>query len=160
MSIYEITAGGLGLLATLLLDWPVLWLGRKARWWQIKHPVDMVQGPESVDPELWRQVKKDSKHSGSEVLGYFERILFFASLWLGEKGYILIGGWLTFKVASKWETWKNVVQVPNDLKGMEPRTYLVFRNAWGSYLFSRFLIGTLYNLLLGFMGVLIGEAIL
>jgi hypothetical protein len=46
------------------------------------------------------------------VIGFFERILFFAGFCLEQ--YTIIGGWLVFKLGAKWEVWKNIIAFPVD----------------------------------------------
>lgn len=70
--------------------------------------------------------------------------------------YEIIGGWLAFKVAAKWEVWKNIVQVPDSL-GKSPIEYLKARSALGSYILTRFLVGTLANVLVGLVAAHIGR---
>lgn len=70
--------------------------------------------------------------------------------------YIMVGGWLAFKMAAKWESWKNIVQVPDNLDGVTPLNWFKAREALGSYMFARFLIGTLLNLLIGLVSAYVG----
>ena len=93
-----------------------------------------------------------------EMLGYLEWILFFVSIWFGK--YIAIGGWLAFKLGSKWQTWQHIIKVRETLVGDDPLMNLQVLSACGSYQMGRFLIGTLYNVLLALLGVFIGTACL
>jgi len=65
---------------------------------------------------------------------------------------------MAFKVASKWESWQNVVRVPDTLT--EPNVsqleLLRARRQWGAILYTRFLCGTLVNVLIG---VLVGTIV-
>jgi len=75
-------------------------------------------------------------------LGWTERLLSFTAAWLGQ--YVIIGGWLTFKIAAKWENWKNIIQInKRDMPSIKVRRYL------GAYVYTRFLIGTGLNILSG-----------
>jgi hypothetical protein len=63
-----------------------------------------------------------------------------------------IGGWLAFKIAAKWEVWKNIHKFPDKFTD-DPSNILDelrARNEIGSITLSRFLIGTLGNILVGF----------
>jgi hypothetical protein len=88
----------------------------------------------------------DEKAGGGARLGHLERLLFLISFWAGA--YLLAAGWLAFKVASKWYSWQHIVHVPKDLAGLD----LAARHAWASRTTTRFLIGTLYNVLAGITG--------
>ena len=107
-------------------------------------------GEENVPQELRR---KDD--GGGKIVGKLERIFFFSSLWL--EAYVAIGGFLTLKAASKWAAWQHIVKVPDSFQDGDPKKSLESRNAAGSYLYSRFLLGTLYNWLCGVLGVVIGK---
>jgi hypothetical protein len=80
-------------------------------------------------------------------LGTLERLIAFAAAWLGQ--YELLFAWLTFKVASKWEVWSNVLRIPESLENIAQIEYLKARRIWGSVMLMRFLIGTLANVLIG-----------
>lgn len=91
---------------------------------------------------------------GGDVLGHFERILFFISFWL--PAFAIAGAWLTFKLASKWHGWRHIIRLEDETQ----RPTLEDRHRWSSRVVSRFLIGTLYNGLAGFAGVGAGKLIL
>lgn len=86
-------------------------------------------------------------------MGSFERILIFFAVWIQE--YEIIAGWFAFKVASKWKVWSNVIKVPESLPESKDNisilSYLKARRAWGARILSRFLIGTITNILIGFI---------
>ena len=105
--------------------------------------------PEGAYKENWKRVTKRGK--GGSFVGFLERYISLAAFWAGD--YKIIGGWLVFKVAVKWEAWKNVVQVPPKLKveAISELEYLGARNSWGSSLFERFLSGTVLNIFCGFL---------
>lgn len=96
-------------------------------------------------------------NEGGRVLGYLERFLFFGAFW--AEAQIVVGAWLAFKVASKWNAWSNIVAVPQAIEGLDPIDYLIARRSWGSHLLMTFLIGTLSNLIIGFLAVEIGRAL-
>ena len=79
-------------------------------------------------------------------IGYIERLIFFMGFWLDK--YEIIGGWLAFKVASKWEVWGNVVRVADVKKDESSACDLKVRKDWGTWLFTRFIVGTASNVLI------------
>lgn len=94
-------------------------------------------------------------NEGGKIIGWLERFLFFSAFWVGAPS--AIGVWLAFKVASKWEVWSNIVAPPDSLPGIEQLDYLIARRRWGSNLLITFLVGTLANVLIGFLGVVVGR---
>jgi len=86
-------------------------------------------------------------------LGIIERLLIFFAVWINE--YTIIAAWLAFKVATKWEVWNNIVKVPDLLPeskdNLSTLCYLKARRAWGAMVLSGFLIGTITNVLIGFV---------
>ena len=98
--------------------------------------------------------------SGGKWIGFMERALIFTVLFWGEeKGYMIITGWLAFKVASKWAAWQHIVRVPESMEGFPQRDWLRARWAWGSYQFTRFIVGTAANIVAGFFGAGVGKII-
>lgn len=120
--------------------------------------------PSEICPRAQEKIKDAMTYGqeagqGGDILGWLERLLFFAALWLKE--YLIIGGWLAFKLGSKWQTWQHIVKVPDFLVDKENSILeLRVKAAFGSYQMGRFLIGTLSNGLLGFLGVVVGKFIL
>ena len=93
-------------------------------------------------PTSFSAFKSAEKGGGGKCLGILERLLFFASLWLGR--YEAAAGWLAFKVAAKWATWQHIVKLPEVISddALKNRLQLASR------LLGRFLNGTIYNVLL------------
>src|SRR5437773_1061751 len=62
--------------------------------------------PTGITEEDWLKAVKlpESYHDPIRWLGHLERLGYFLALWMGPGYAIAIAGWLTFKVASKWET--------------------------------------------------------
>lgn len=126
----------------------------------ITHIIDKItEGTKVIRPsgfnsKQWEQLvgySDDNGKNGSILIGRLERILFFVSLLLNFPQLIL--AWFAFKVASKWETWNNLIKVPQSLRGVKPQEYLVSRNRWGTKTYQRLLIGMLLNLLSAFIGI-------
>jgi hypothetical protein len=96
-------------------------------------------------------------------IGRFERLLILMSFWIDT--YAIIGGWLAFKLAAKWEAWRNVIKIPETLdEGIAPTEGVVPSLAWyearvtyGSWLLSRFLVGTVLSVLIGAVGAYAGK---
>jgi hypothetical protein len=84
-----------------------------------------------------------------------ERIVFFGAFWAGLES--VIAGYLAFKVASKWNAWSNIVAVPKEIPGLDPLEYLIARRCWGSHVLVTFLVGTLANVMIAYLGVLAGR---
>jgi hypothetical protein len=116
--------------------------------------------PEGIGSEEWDVIYKIGKSdywykaSASTWLGIFERLIFLAALDHPE----VIVGWLAFKVAAKWEVWRNVVQVPTSL-GMNDTSFLKTRMTWGSWILMRFLIGTSLNILVVLLAFYLGNTL-
>ena len=104
--------------------------------------------PPPLDPEKWEHVIV--RGAGVRWLGILEALLSLIAFEF--KAYIVIAGWLGFKVAAKWESWGNVVQVPTELEGVSQLDWLQARNGLGSWLLTRFLLGTLGNIFAGIAG--------
>ena len=87
-------------------------------------------------------------------IGYLERFLALASFWIPE--HTIIGAWVAFKLAAKWEGWRNIVQFPDKLEGTTQLDYLRARSELGSYLITRLLVGTFANILIGLVAWYVG----
>jgi len=133
-----------GLIITIILGWFVV---KKLMDCSTKK---MDEPPPGMSNNLWNELT--SLKDGGKYIGNLERILFYIAFWYDKP--ILIGGILTFKVAAKWEAWKNIVQVPErKLNGfIDDTSYFIFRRQWGSKLLTRFLVGTFSNILIAFVG--------
>ena len=114
---------------------------------------DRPAPPSGVEPATWQAIF--NLGASGKWIGFFERLLTFGIFWLGA--YVALAGWLAFKVAAKWESWSNIVQVPSSLPNTEELEYFRARKELGSWIFSRFLIGTLLNALIGIVGAEIGK---
>ena len=102
--------------------------------------------PEGISKEDWESfVAPKGRVEAGKWLGVLERILAFFSFYVDAYG--VIGGWLAFKLGSKWQVWASVIKMPEK----DEFSYLRARQRWGSWLHTRFLIGTLCNVLVGFI---------
>ncbi len=109
--------------------------------------------PSFISTEIWKQIIK--RESGGAIIGILERFLSLIAFWVGE--YSIIAGWLAFKLASKWEVWKNIIQVPNSLDGVPALNWYAVRREIGSWILTRYLVGTLINILIGFVAGYCGK---
>ncbi len=124
-------------------------------------PSDGLSDVQKDQWDLWRKATNNQhvKSSGL-LLGALESTLLFAAIW--TRAEVVVGGWLAFKLAAKWEAWSHIVSpsttalpFPDD----ELRS-LWARHGWGVQLLRRFLLGTLWNLLGAGAGVLVGRYVL
>ena len=109
--------------------------------------------PSEAFKEKW--VELTGGNEAGRIIGTLERLFFFGAFWAGEPS--AIGMWLAFKVASKWNVWSNVVALPASLDGATQLDYVIARRRWSSHLLISFLVGTLTNLLIGFLGTVVGR---
>ena len=132
-----------GLIANYLADFATRWFLNTA-------PRTIKLGPPSnALAKKW--AKLTAGNEGGAYLGYLERLLYFGAFW--NKEPLIITAWLAFKLASKWNVWTNVIAVPEKLNKIDPLDYLIARRKWGSHLLLTFLVGTLSNLILAYVGV-------
>jgi len=115
-----------GLLITLLLGF-----GAKPLLRQATKSMSPLRPPSAALTDQWAILTSASE--GGAMLGWLERFIFFVALW--AEAHILIGAWLAFKVASKWQAWSNVISVPNSIEGLDPIDFLIARRSWGSHPF-------------------------
>jgi hypothetical protein len=87
---------------------------------------------------------------GGTFLGLLEILSFFFAIILDAQ--LFIGAWLAFKVAAKWESWANIVQMKpltsDDLHSIEFEN----RHRFGAWVMNRFLLGTMLNIMLAGLG--------
>jgi hypothetical protein len=114
----------------------------------------VIDRPTKMNRADYKKIKKMSE--GGKYIGCLERILYYISLvaatW--ENAAQLIAAILAFKVAAKWETWKNIVQVPSDKtkESYDDYSYFLFRRQWGQSVLVRFVVGTFSNILFAIIG--------
>lgn len=111
--------------------------------------------PKSVQGDSWNEII--GRGSGVSLLGHLERFFYLSAFWM--EAPILIAGWLAFKVASGWQNWSMIVKLPEELKGVDEIEYLRARSQLGSWIFHRFLIGTLANILISLIAVSFAKAL-
>ena len=109
--------------------------------------------PNDAVKDKWEKLVAGDE--GGALMGPLERVLFFGAFWMNQP--LVVAAWLAFKVASKWNAWTNIIAVPNSLEEIDDLDYLIARRRWGSQLLTTFLVGTLANVLVGFVAVAIGR---
>ncbi|MFJ6089354.1 hypothetical protein [Pseudomonas chlororaphis] len=121
----------------------------------LKHATKSMSlpAPNSALASEWARVISENK--GGSVLGALERFLFFCAFLANAD--VVVAGWLTFKVASKWNAWTNIVSVPKEIPNIDPIGFLIARRSWASHLLVTFLVGTLANVIAGFLGVVVAR---
>lgn len=118
---------------------------------------------ESVLDKVDRRVKDEylnlktpTNEVANAYLGILERFIAFTAAWLGA--YIIIAGWLAFKVATKWQNFKSIVRIPinlrprsntPELENIREVNMYKARRIFGGHIYARFLIGTGLNLMIG-----------
>jgi len=132
-----------GLVVNYLADFVTRWfLGNAPSTIQLEPPSKALA-------KKWKELTAGNE--GGAYLGYLERLLYFGAFWNNEP--LIITAWLAFKLASKWNVWTNVIAVPEKIKKIDPIDYLIARRKWGSHMLVTFLVGTLSNLILAYVGV-------
>lgn len=137
----------MGLLVTLSLGalWPII------RDHITKDIV--IELPTNMGESERKKIIKMSE--GGKYIGIFERILYYiAFVILWENATTVIAAIVGFKVAAKWETWKNIVQVPRGKSEGFPDdiSSFLFRRRWGESVLIRFVVGTFSNILYAVIG--------
>jgi hypothetical protein len=135
----------IGLIANFLLGYGTKWL-KDAASRSIK-----LEPPTKELEEQWKDLT--SGNEGGAYLGYLERLLFFGAFY--NEAPVVIAAWLAFKVASKWNAWTNVISPPQAINGIDDLKYLIARRRWGSHVLVTFLVGTLANLIFGYLGAIV-----
>lgn len=143
---------GVGLLLTLALVW---WTRGLLDFFL---PEDVV-GDDSPS-EIAAFFESVSKAEGAvlggvRLLGILESVFFYWSFWIGEPQWV--GGWLALKVATKWQVWQQVIRLPEKSANVEDLQITKFRAVWGTILYNRFLLGTIYNIVVAIVAASIGH---
>ncbi len=150
MNSIELTLGALTFaVAGWYLTHPVVWLIRKTV------PVPTPWPPLEA---AWKELVSTTDYAGL-WLGCFERAVFLLCFATGrEEGVAVL---LAFKVASKWEAWSNITKVPERLSpsaaAADTLRYAYCRRVWAAQANATFLIGTLLNILIGYVGADLAE---
>ena len=117
-------------------------------------PPELVVAPKKV----WDVIL--ARGGSGPILGAIEQAIFFIAFWV--EGWALLASWLAFKVASKWQSWTHVAQLPappppDQIEALNE--YVILRHNWVARRYMTFVIGTGANILLAALGALIGRAV-
>jgi hypothetical protein len=147
LPLWHVTAG---FLVTLVLG-----LGARPyiRWTGRSIPVELPPGVSEEHRCQWRDLTAGSE--GGAFMGRIERFMFFAAF-LADAS-LMIGAWLAFKVASKWNAWTNITAVPRQVEGIADLDFAIGRRRWASHVLMTFLVGTAYNICAGLLGAAVAR---
>lgn len=134
----------IGLGVILVLGPAVKVIKRKA-----ENDVQEIPLPTGVNKDLWDKFISNPESPGAWI-GNLERVLFYFFLWVEKPEFI--GGILVFKIATKWEAWKNITKVPEKLNRINDLEFAVARRMWGAKRYAGLFIGTLGNILAALAG--------
>ena len=113
--------------------------------------------PKGINAEDWKNAFtiSEERRKPNIVIGFLEATFFFVSFY--SNMFALIGGWLTFKLASKWQTWNAIVKIPEKLddKSVDQIQYIGAKNQIAWFTLQRWLLGTLGNIVAGLFGVIL-----
>jgi hypothetical protein len=115
--------------------------------------VPMPNRPDPLDAKDWQAIIE--RTDTGKWIGFFERLLLLMCFLMSE--YTIVAGWLAFKVAAKWEAWTNIIQVPNTIENIPQIIWYRAKKQFGSWVLSRFLLGTLVNILIAAMAAHLGR---
>jgi hypothetical protein len=107
--------------------------------------------PDSYQP--WRPIS-DVRSMGHWV-GWVERPIFFAGLWL-PGSWPIFSSWLVFKLALHWQS-ANFGALPEEPPGAEKTAYIVAKRNMGSRHAAKAIVGTGANIVAALIGVAAGK---
>lgn len=117
--------------------------------------------PDGIPGALWNAISLPSKKKGplnpGPTIGFLEIIIGIGVVWCSS--FQIAGGWLVFKVAAKWQSWGQIVRIPEKFGDQDPIESFRLRRALGEKIMARFLIGTALSLLLGIIAGHVGKLI-
>ena len=140
----------LGLAIVIVAEWPIGWLMNNV----VGKNIDYPKKPGGITSGQYKQITKKTPPRGGDMVGRFERAFFFFAVLAGAPA--LVGIWMAFKVASKWDAWSNIYQVPDTVKDVNTLDWFLIRRSFGALIYQRFLIGTAAN----FLAAVIGASII
>jgi len=158
------TNNGCGIIIGLLGSWIItIFFG----WFFVKHSIEYLQNIAKLNfEEKYSKAKYPSIYKKwiywgqgnlfgkpNLWLGLFEVTLFYICLLVNKPEGI--GAWLVFKVAAKWQSWATIVKFPDKIAKIKDFIYIQLRNDLATSVLQRFLIGTILNIMVAFIGVAI-----
>lgn len=110
---------------------------------------EKFSAPKGVKQREWKRVFKSPEGSLplNSIIGYVETMSYFLVFSLGNPE--LIGGWLAFKVASKWQVWSNIIRLPEKIAETKALSYIEAKNKIASHTLQRWFLGNILNILAG-----------
>lgn len=110
--------------------------------------IEFPRKPKKMTPKQYKELK--GPIPGGAAMGFFERLYFFVVLAAGAP--VLVGVWLAFKVASKWDAWSNIYRLPDKIEEADGLEWFLIRRSFGAKVYQRFAIGTAVNFLAAAIG--------
>jgi len=110
---------------------------------------EKFSAPNGVEQEEWSSIFKspDGSLPLNRIIGYAETISYFLVFSLEKPE--LIGGWLAFKVASKWQAWSTIIRLPEKIGETKVLSYIEAKNKIASHTLQRWFLGNILNILAG-----------
>jgi hypothetical protein len=140
-----------GLLVTM---WVGLFVKPFIEHLRLEIPIPSISDDLETEAKWQRLVGKGDK-SGMWV-GRLERLILFGALLLGAKeAASVIGVWLAFKLAAKWEAWNHMSHVPDSIKDVDDLRYAYARRIWAAHGYGTLVLGTGANFLAAGVGAVL-----
>jgi len=149
----------LALLVTMLLGIPISkLLDSTARQSDLQ-----IGEPASAADEVWARLFEIPGKLGGQWIGQFERLLFLIAFTVRAPEAIF--AWVAFKVAAKWDAWRNVYKIPDQMPKVgrakvSDAEWLIARKKWGSRTYQRVIIGTAANITAAVVGIAVFQALI
>lgn len=105
--------------------------------------------PDKPSEIEWSILKSPPGTRSGSCLGILEQLL--SALVFYSGAFYFLGGWLVLKLGSKWQTWASIANAPQKCEDFSTMEWFVARRTLASWLSQRFLIGTLANVLSGWL---------
>lgn len=112
--------------------------------------------PPNEDQEtvrLWTRLIEQK--TGGAWIGFFERPIFFAAIWI-PNAWPILSSWLVFKLAFYWQG-ANFTAFPQTAPDSKDLAWLVARRQLGTHHIATALVGTAANVVAGLAGFAVGK---
>jgi hypothetical protein len=114
-----------------------------------------LPSPNDIISHEWDRLTR--QEMGGFWVGFIERLIFFAALWISG-AWPILSSWLVFKLAFYWQS-TNFSTFPEKSPNPKEAKYLVAKRELGTHQVATALIGTGANIVLAMFGVAIGKCI-
>jgi hypothetical protein len=138
-----------GLTITTVGGWIVVWRILAAI--RNRMPIPAISKVQDTQ-EKWQLLVAHPEESGKWV-GVVERFVFFFGI-IGAT-WQLIGVWLVFKLAAKWEAWSNMARIPERFDNVNHLDLALSRRVWAAQGYCTLVVGTALNFALAWLGVIV-----